>query len=89
MTLNLLETIQKIMNRLGHTAPKELPPVQSQTAAPEGMPSLFKNGLAPITIILILAYVGNVGTYYYFVKWIPKVVSDFGFTVVVDNILQS
>lgn len=75
-----LERIQKIMTRLGHAAPKELPPVLTEAAAPEGMSSLFKNGLALVTIILILAYVGNVGTYYYFVKWIPNIVSDFGFT---------
>ncbi|MCG8673403.1 MAG: MFS transporter [Pseudomonadales bacterium] len=77
---NALESIQKIMTRMGHPAPTELPPIQADKAAPEGMPALFKHGLAAITIILILAYVGNVGTYYYFVKWIPKVVSDFGFT---------
>ena len=77
---NALESIQKIMARFGHTVPSELPPQQPDKAAPEGMASLFRNGLAPITIILILAYVGNVGTYYYFVKWIPKLVSDFGFT---------
>lgn len=75
-----LQRIQKIMTRLGHTPPSELPPVQSSTAPPEGMASLFRNGWAAVTIIFILAYVGNVGTYYYFVKWIPKLVSDFGFT---------
>jgi len=40
--------------------------------------SLFKPGLALITIILMFAYLGNIGTYYYFVKWMPMIVSDFG-----------
>lgn len=75
-----LQRIQKILMRLGHSAPSELPPVRTDMTAPEGMSNLFRNGLGPVTIILILAYVGNVGTYYYFVKWIPKIVSDFGFS---------
>jgi len=41
---------------------------------------LFKSGLAPITCILLFAYLGNVGTYYYFVKWIPTIVSDLGYS---------
>jgi len=76
-----LEKIQQIMKRFGHTVPTELPPPPSSgEATPEGMSNLFKHGWAPVTMILCLAYVGNVGTYYYFVKWIPKVVTDFGFT---------
>ncbi len=75
-----LERIQKIMSRLGHPAPEDLPLQQSRKVEPVGVPSLFKSGLAPITIILVLAYLGNVGTYYYFVKWIPTVVSEFGYT---------
>ena len=77
---NALEKIQKIMTRLGHAAPTELPAVQIEKADSLGLAGLFKNGWAPVTIVLILAYVGNVATYYYFVKWIPKLVSDVGFT---------
>lgn len=75
-----LQRIQAIMAKLGHPVPSELPPAKPAAAVPVGMASLFRNGWAPVTIILILAYVGNVGTYYYFVKWIPKLVSDVGFT---------
>jgi benzoate transport len=78
--VDALQRIQSIMTRLGHSAPTELPPAKPASAVPVGLPSLFRNGWAPVTIILILAYVGNVGTYYYFVKWIPKLVSDVGFT---------
>lgn len=77
---NALERIQKIMHRLGHPVPEKLPNLESQSAEPVGVPSLFKAGLAPVTIILIMAYLGNVGTYYYFVKWIPSVVADFGYS---------
>ena len=77
---NALEKIQKIMSGLGHPTPTQLPPVQQKSAEPVGVPSLFKGGLASITIFLVLAYFGNVGTYYYFVKWMPSVVSEFGYS---------
>ena len=75
-----LERIQKIMRRLGHLVPESLPPRGAREAEPVGMSSLFKSGLAPITCILLFAYFGNVGTYYYFVKWMPTIVSDFGYS---------
>ncbi|MCG8314729.1 MAG: MFS transporter [Pseudomonadales bacterium] len=77
---NALEKIQKIMSSLGHPAPTQLPPIQQKNAEPIGIASLFKGGLASITIFLVLAYFGNVGTYYYFVKWMPSVVSEFGYS---------
>jgi MFS transporter, AAHS family, vanillate permease len=75
-----LERIQKIMGRLGHTVPESLPCVETREVEPVGIASLFKSGLAPITCILLFAYLGNVGTYYYFVKWIPTIVSDLGYS---------
>ncbi len=75
-----LQRIQAIMRRLGHPAPASLPPRAAHEDHPVGMGSLFKPGLAAVTCILLFAYFGNVGTYYYFVKWIPTIVSDFGYT---------
>lgn len=75
-----LERIQAILTRLGHPTPTTLPPRQAHEAHPVGVASLFKTGLAPITGILLFAYLGNIGTYYYFVKWIPTIVSDFGYS---------
>ena len=75
---NALVRIQEIMRRLGHTVPDTLSTIATQTSESVGMVSLFKPGLALITIILMFAYLGNIGTYYYFVKWMPMIVSDFG-----------
>ena len=75
-----LERIQIIMRRLGHSVPESLPSRGAREAEPVGVSSLFKPGLAPITCILLFAYLGNVGTYYYFVKWIPTIVSDLGYS---------
>ena len=75
-----LERIQNIMRRLGHPVPETLPCTEVREVEPVGIPNLFKSGLAPITCILLFAYLGNVGTYYYFVKWIPTIVSDLGYS---------
>ncbi len=78
---NALERIQDIMHNLGHPAPEQLPPQEKTTEKTEGIKNLFSCGLTPITLILIFSYFGNIGTYYYFVKWIPTIVSDFGYSV--------
>ena len=75
-----LARIQNIMRRLGHTVPESLPPQEMRTVESIGFTALFKSGLAPITGILLFAYLGNIGTYYYFVKWIPTIVSDIGYS---------
>ncbi len=75
-----LHRIQTIMRRLGHPEPRELAERKLEDEHPVGMSSLFRSGLAPITCILLFAYLGNVGTYYYFVKWIPTIVADFGYS---------
>jgi benzoate transport len=75
-----LERIQTIMRRLGHSAPEKLTPREDQQEKPVGVKNLFKSGLAPITCILIFAYFANIATYYYFVKWLPTIVSDLGHT---------
>ncbi|WNC67020.1 MFS transporter [Thalassotalea nanhaiensis] len=75
-----LERIQKIMKRLGHSAPETLTPQQEENVEPVGAKNLFKGGLAVTTGILLFAYFGNIGTYYYFVKWLPTIVSDLGHT---------
>ncbi|HIL92142.1 MAG TPA: MFS transporter [Cycloclasticus sp.] len=75
-----LEKIQKTMRRLGHTPPEALPLVAEQEVEIVGIKSLFGPNLRYTTLILGFAYFGNVMTYYYFVKWLPTVVTDLGYT---------
>lgn len=76
-----LERIQKIMRRLALPVPEKLPLREAGKITGVSVTSLFKNGLAPITCILIFAYFANVATYYYFVKWLPSIVADLGHSV--------
>jgi benzoate transport len=73
-----LEKIQAIMTRLGHKAPQELVNIERREAEPVGTANLFKPGMVLVTSILIVAYFGNLATYYYFVKWLPTIVADIG-----------
>ena len=85
---NALARIQKVMQRLGHTPPVELPAIgaaevgstNESNAQPIGLKSLFGPGLVVTTGILSFAYFGNIMTYYYFAKWLPTIVTDLGYT---------
>lgn len=75
-----LEKVQKTMRRLGHTPPEALPVIAEQEMEAVGIRSLFSPNLRYITLLLGFAYFANVMTYYYFVKWLPTVVTDIGYT---------
>jgi MFS family permease len=44
-----------------------------------GLIEIFRPALIRTTILLTLAYLTHVTAYYYFVKWIPKLIVDMGF----------
>lgn len=73
-----LQHIQNIMRSMGHTIPNALKPKEEQKVEPVGVSNLFKGNLMFVTYILTFAYFANIATYYYFVKWLPTVVSDLG-----------
>jgi len=76
---NALEQIKKVFNTLGHDAPSALPAEVTNTLTKISPVSLFKPGIAVVTTLLAIAYFGNIGTYYYFVKWMPTIVTDLGY----------
>ena len=41
---------------------------------------IFRKGLLGTTVILALAYVGHITSFYFVLKWVPKLVVDMGFT---------
>jgi len=75
-----LEKVQGILKKLGHAPIADLGQVPKNTAEKISPITLFKPHIALTTIILMLAYFGNIGTYYYFVKWLPTIVSDLGYS---------
>ncbi|MEH6758565.1 MAG: MFS transporter [Parasphingorhabdus sp.] len=73
-----LERINKVLQRFDLLQLKQLPdPPEKQARAP--LVEILQPPLLTRTILLTLAYLTHVTAYYYFVKWIPKLVVDMGF----------
>ena len=73
-----LERINRTLARMGHPAIEALP--DSEPVA-RGAPitQLFTPGLIGQTVLLTLAYLMHIMTFYFVLKWIPKIVVDMGF----------
>lgn len=73
-----LERINRTLQRMQHPPIQSLPPVAESAARP-GYMALFSPGQARTTILLTLSYFSHIMTFYFIVKWIPKLVVDMGF----------
>jgi len=76
-----LERVNRSLVRLGHAAvdalPSRAPARRSQGWARAG---IFRPELLVTTLLLALGYSLHVTTFYFTLKWIPKIVVDMGFT---------
>jgi MFS family permease len=73
-----LERVNATHVRLGHRAVDALPQVAA--AARQGSwLQLFEPGLARTTTLFTIAYFAHIMTFYFMLKWIPKIVVDMGF----------
>ncbi len=73
--------IRKNLHQMGHDEPFQI----SEEVAEEehvSVKRLFDDKTRRITIIMMIFYLGNILTYYYFVKWMPPAVTDLGYTPV-------
>ncbi|CDO35207.1 MFS transporter [Novosphingobium sp. KN65.2] len=75
---NALERINATLRRFGHEIAQALPPAPEK-ASKVSVAQLFAPGLARVTIVLTLAYFCHIMTFYYIIKWIPKIVVDMGY----------
>ncbi|MFM5930965.1 MAG: MFS transporter [Novosphingobium sp.] len=74
-----LARVNRSLRKLGHAEVTELPPVEPD--APRAhISELFRPGLAGITVLLTAAYFLHVLTFYFILKWVPKIVVDMGFS---------
>jgi len=73
-----LERINAALRRMGHAAIAALPNIP-----PEGRrgsaAEIFAPALVATTVIVTFAYFFHIMTFYFIVKWIPKIVVDMGF----------
>ena len=73
-----LQRLNRSLRRLGYEGVEMLPPATRQKTR-NSLINLFIGGLAPITIILSVTYFLHVTTFYFIIKWVPKIVVDMGF----------
>ncbi len=73
-----LEQINRTLRRLGHAAITRLP-LPRERQAGIAMRRLFTPALRRTTLLLTLAYFLHIMTFYFILKWIPKLVVDMGF----------
>jgi benzoate transport len=75
---NALEKINRAMTRMGHAATTALPAI-SDDVRRRSMTDIFSPALVSVTVIVSLAYFFHITTFYFILKWVPKIVADFGF----------
>ncbi|NWG53083.1 MAG: MFS transporter [Hydrogenophilaceae bacterium] len=74
-----LERINRTLRRMGHETVETLAPIEQGTKKSAGMASLFAADLRVRTLVLTLAYFAHIMTFYFIIKWIPKIVVDMGY----------
>ena len=73
-----LERINRTLKRMGHSAVDALP-VEPDDKPQHSVMRLFSPNMVRMTILLTLAYFAHIMTFYFYIKWIPKLVVDMGF----------
>lgn len=75
---NAVAQINRTLARMGHRAVTGLAP-RSAESGKVPVSRLFAPGLIGTTAALTLAYLGHIMTFYFVMKWIPKIVADLGY----------
>jgi benzoate transport len=73
-----LETVNRTLRRMGHAAVAALPVISAEVRK-RSMADIFGPGLIAITVLVTLAYFCHITTFYFIIKWVPKIVVDLGF----------
>jgi benzoate transport len=73
-----LEKINRILVRLGHPPASALGE-SAQAADKRSITDILKPGLAATTILITFAYFAHITSFYFILKWVPKIVVDMGY----------
>lgn len=74
-----LERVNGVLKRMGHATVHALPLVEPLERKRQSVRDIFGRGMIATTIIVTLAYFLHITTFYFILKWIPKLVVDMGF----------
>jgi MFS family permease len=73
-----LAKINKTLAKMGHAAIASLP-VISEEQRKRSVGDIFAPGLLATTLVVTAAYFLHITTFYYIIKWVPKILVDMGF----------
>jgi benzoate transport len=73
-----LERINRTLRRMGHGSVATLPPLSPEVRE-RSIADIFKPALIATTVIVTIAYFFHIMTFYFLIKWVPKIVADLGF----------
>lgn len=73
-----LEKANKILRRFGHAAADALT-VETVDDAKRSVSDIFKPALVATTLLITFAYFAHITSFYFILKWVPKIVVDMGF----------
>ncbi|MEP7348716.1 MAG: MFS transporter [Sphingorhabdus sp.] len=73
-----LEKINRIFRRFGHEPIQSLPDQGAETEK-RSVSDIFKPGLIATTLLITFAYFAHITSFYFILKWVPKIVVDMGF----------
>jgi MFS family permease len=73
-----LEAINRILTRFGHEPMAALTPDTAESAR-RSVTDIFKPALILATVLITLGYFAHVTSFYFILKWVPKLVVDMGF----------
>jgi benzoate transport len=73
-----LDRINRTLKRMKHSLVTSLPQMSGE-AVKRRVTDIFTPGLIATTIIVTSAYFLHITTFYFILKWVPKIVADMGF----------
>ncbi len=77
---NALAKINSVLKRMGHAAVDALPSLEAGSAnAKLQAGNIFSPFMIRTTLLVAASYFLHITTFYYIIKWVPKIVVDMGF----------
>ena len=73
-----LARLNRSLTALGQPTLAALPPAEG-AGEPTSIAQLFTPGVRGVTLLLMLGYLSHIATFYFILKWVPKIVADMGF----------
>jgi predicted MFS family arabinose efflux permease len=77
---DILDRVNQALRRIGKATIDALPDSSDQAHAKVAWATLFAPELRRVTILLTFTYFAHILTFYFIIKWVPKIVADLGFS---------